>query len=157
MWKIFASAILSAKIFTSQKPNPKNFASPILNAKNFASVSHHQFSMRKFFVSVTLSAKNFASTTSNFRSTKCQCENFASASNHAKPIRNANDHLCKFLTVRRETKSHLKSLFKGLQLTISHNHLLLQKTHCRLAKQIPRHSTPRGRQEEEGISASRPY
>ena len=92
-----------------------------------------------------------------FATPNVNAKNFASATSRAKPLRNINGHLCKLLTARRKTKSHLKSLFKDLQLTISHNHPLLRKTHNCLAKQIPCHSTPRDHQEEEDTSVSRPY
>ena len=124
--------------------------------------------MRKFFASVTLNAKIFASpfriSNSNFaleipnsHQPNVNAKNFTSATSHAKPMRNANGHLCKLLTAKREAKSHSKSLFKDLHLTISHNHPLLRKTHYHLVKQIPHHSAPRGHQEEEEQSTSRPY
>ena len=74
-------------------------------------------------------------------------------------MQNANDHLCELPTIRKETKGHLKFLFKGLQSLCFFytTHPLLQKAHRHLAKPFPRHSTPHGHQEEEETSASLPY
>ena len=66
-------------------------------------------------------------------------------------MRNANSHLCKLPTVKREIKVHLKFLFKDLHsfCLFCTTHPLLREDYRHLAKQFPRHSTPRGHQKEE--------
>ena len=87
--------------------------------------------MRKIFASANPQCENFRISNSNFASAKpnakishqplaifaapnVNAKNFALVASRAKPMRNANGHLCELLTARRETKSHSKSLFKGL-------------------------------------------
>ena len=113
--KNFASAIQNFRITDSQY---KNFCTTKTQCKRF---SHQQLSVRKFSHYQNQMRKFFASTI-RFCIGKFICENFASAkkpnakifasaASRTKPMRNANGHLCKLLTAKRETKSHSKSLF----------------------------------------------
>lgn len=118
----------NAKILHQPNPNAKISHQPSPNGK----ISQHQIHLRKFLQGLpAISQPIFA-------------------------LQNANGHLCKLPTVKRETKGHLKFLFKDLQsfCLFRTTHPLLREAYRHLAKQFPHHSTPRGHQEEEDTSVS---
>ena len=88
-------------ISQDKKPNAKISHQPNPNAK----ISHQPKSNAKISHQQKPNAKIFTRAASNFATHFCL----------AKPMRNANSHLCKLPTVRREATGHLKFLFKGLQ------------------------------------------
>ena len=73
--------------------------------KSLAKISHQPNPNAKILHQPKPLAKIFARATSYF----------ATHFYLAKLMRNANGHLCKLPTVRREAKGHLKFLFKNLQ------------------------------------------